>query len=154
MDVLRQCQRSGNRTESKAGPGYAPVTLCVAGVTAKAASGRFERPRSLGLVVESGNKGEAPRGEHSTNQLIYELGAWHIRHLRQRRVLQFYPWTAPEQLPKRSPKQAVVKHNPLARARFYQSLIDSGVVKNRAELALHLGVSRARVTQVLKRLTR
>ena len=38
----------------------------------------------------------------------------------------------------------------MERARYYQSLLDSGVAKTRAELARHLGVSRARVTQVLK----
>ncbi len=37
-------------------------------------------------------------------------------------------------------------------ARFYQSLLDSGIVESRAALARHLGVSRARVTQVLRRL--
>ncbi len=34
----------------------------------------------------------------------------------------------------------------------YQQLLDSGEVSTRAELARFLGVSRARVTQVLKRL--
>lgn len=37
-------------------------------------------------------------------------------------------------------------------ARHYQSLLDSAQVETRAELPRHLGVSRARVTQVLKRL--
>lgn len=37
-------------------------------------------------------------------------------------------------------------------ALHYQSLLDSGQVSSRAELARFLGVSRARVTQVLKRL--
>jgi len=37
-------------------------------------------------------------------------------------------------------------------ARYYQSLLDSGQFENRAALARYLGVSRARVTQVLKRL--
>ena len=37
-------------------------------------------------------------------------------------------------------------------ARYYQSLLDSGEVETRAELARYLGVSRARVTQVLNRL--
>ncbi|MCA9037719.1 MAG: MarR family transcriptional regulator [Planctomycetaceae bacterium] len=37
-------------------------------------------------------------------------------------------------------------------ARYYQSLLDSGEVETRAELARYLGVSRARVTQVLRRL--
>ncbi|MFI4851974.1 MAG: hypothetical protein ACIAZJ_22950 [Gimesia chilikensis] len=35
---------------------------------------------------------------------------------------------------------------------YYQSMLDSGEVSTRAELARHLGVSRARVTQVLNRL--
>jgi len=37
-------------------------------------------------------------------------------------------------------------------ARYYQSLLDSGKVESRAALARFLGVSRARVTQVLNRL--
>ena len=40
----------------------------------------------------------------------------------------------------------------MERARYYQSLLDSGEVRSRAELARLLGVSRARVTQVLNRL--
>lgn len=39
-------------------------------------------------------------------------------------------------------------------AHYYQSLLDSGKAKTRAELARFLGVSRARVTQVLNRLKR
>lgn len=37
-------------------------------------------------------------------------------------------------------------------AQYYQSLLDSGKIENRAALARFLGVSRARVTQVLNRL--
>ena len=37
-------------------------------------------------------------------------------------------------------------------ALHYQSLLDSGEVRTRAELARYLGVSRAKVTQVLNRL--
>ncbi len=44
------------------------------------------------------------------------------------------------------------KRDRMRLARYYQSLLDSGEVKTRAELARFLGVSRARVTQVLKRL--
>lgn len=40
----------------------------------------------------------------------------------------------------------------MEKARHYQSLLDSGEVKTRAELARYLGVSRARVTQVLRQL--
>lgn len=39
-----------------------------------------------------------------------------------------------------------------AQAGLYQALLDSGQVESRAALARHLGVSRARVTQVLRRL--
>ena len=42
--------------------------------------------------------------------------------------------------------------DPLKLARHYQSLLDSGQFENRAALARYLGVSRARVTQVLRRL--
>jgi hypothetical protein len=37
-------------------------------------------------------------------------------------------------------------------ARYYQSLLDTGKFESRAALARFLGVSRARVTQVLNRL--
>jgi hypothetical protein len=41
--------------------------------------------------------------------------------------------------------------NPLHLARCYASLLDSGKFESRADLAPYLGVSRARVTQVLRR---
>jgi len=44
------------------------------------------------------------------------------------------------------------RRDPLHLARYYQSLLDSGQFENRAALARYLGVSRARVTQVLRRL--
>ena len=44
------------------------------------------------------------------------------------------------------------KRDRMRLARYYQSLLDSDAVNTRAELARYLGVSRARVTQVLKRL--
>jgi hypothetical protein len=49
---------------------------------------------------------------------------------------------------------AGVNRDPLSLPRFYQRLLDSGVVESRAALARYLGVSRARVTQVLRRLER
>jgi Mn-dependent DtxR family transcriptional regulator len=63
-----------------------------------------------------------------------------------------FPWNAvseskPE--PKPVPKE---RRDPLKLARYYQSLMDSGKFENRAALARYLGVSRARVTQVLRRL--
>ena len=42
--------------------------------------------------------------------------------------------------------------DPLRLARYYQSLLDTGKFESRAALARFLGVSRPRVTQVLKRL--
>ncbi|MFN4261608.1 MAG: hypothetical protein ACK4RK_20175 [Gemmataceae bacterium] len=62
------------------------------------------------------------------------------------------PWGAdfPEKAEsKPEPKQT---RDPLKLARHYQALLDSGKFENRAALARHLGVSRARVTQVLGRL--
>lgn len=53
-------------------------------------------------------------------------------------------------LPQSKPKGP--RYDRMKLAHKYQSLIDSRVVETRAELARHLGVSRARVTQVLKRL--
>lgn len=81
-----------------------------------------------------------------------ELGAWRIKKLRQRPHLEFYPWSTPPASPDGPPQGGRVNRDPLALARFYQSLLDSRVVENRAALARYLGVSRARVTQVLRRL--
>jgi len=39
-------------------------------------------------------------------------------------------------------------------ARHYQAPLDSGKFESRAALARHLGVSRARVTRVLRRLSK
>ena len=44
------------------------------------------------------------------------------------------------------------KRDRMRLARYYQSILDSGTVETKAELARYLGVSRARVTQVLNRL--
>jgi hypothetical protein len=51
--------------------------------------------------------------------------------------------------PKPAPKEC---RDPLNLARHYQSLLDSGKFESQAGLARYLGVSRARVTQVLRRL--
>jgi len=63
------------------------------------------------------------------------------------------PWngsSSPEPHVPPSPKES---REPLKLARYYQSLLDSGKFENRAALARHLGVSRARVTHVLSRLS-
>jgi ParB-like chromosome segregation protein Spo0J len=46
-------------------------------------------------------------------------------------------------------KIARIYRNPIYLAREYKEMIDSGKVKNQAELAKLKGISRARVTQIL-----
>jgi hypothetical protein len=72
--------------------------------------------------------------------------------LRRKAVISFFPWngsSTPEPEDSATPKEP---RDPLKLARYYQSLLDSGQFENRAALARFLGVSRARVTQVLRRL--
>lgn len=86
------------------------------------------------------------------NQLLVQLGAWRINKLRRKPTVEFYPWNPLESiLLDPSPGQCV-NRDPLAKAKFYQSLLDAGVVPNRAALARYLGTSRANVTQMLRRL--
>ncbi len=104
---------------------------------------------------------KAPSDILNPNRSFTELGYWQIKRLRRRDRLHFYPWGRPKppetqsaDKTLQSSKPSVPKRDPLALARFYQSVLDSGIVENRAALARHLGVSRARVTQVLRRLNR
>lgn len=66
--------------------------------------------------------------------------------------MTFHPWMAPDEVSDPPPAAPLVRRDPLELARFYQGLLDRRVVENRAGLARYLGVSRARVTQVLARL--
>ena len=75
-----------------------------------------------------------------------------VKRLRRAAVIAIFPWNGfsearPE--PKPAPKE---RRDPLKLARYYQSLLDSGKFESRAALARYLDVSRARVTQVLRRL--
>ena len=75
-----------------------------------------------------------------------------VKRLRRAAVIGLFPWNdfsdaRPE--PNPAPKE---RRDPLKLARYYQSLLDSGKFESRAALARYLGVSRARVTQVLRRL--
>jgi hypothetical protein len=77
-----------------------------------------------------------------------------LKRLRRAAVIEVIPWngsSAPEPKIFATPKEP---RDPLKLARYYQSLLDSGQFETRAALARYLGVSRARVTQVLKRLDR
>ncbi|MCA8989084.1 MAG: hypothetical protein KDA78_15670, partial [Planctomycetaceae bacterium] len=75
-----------------------------------------------------------------------------INNLRRSPKIEFYPWNPISAIPKPKYKPKKSRPDGLKTARYYQSLLDSSEVSTRAELARHLGVSRARVTQVLRRL--
>ncbi len=66
--------------------------------------------------------------------------------------MEFYPWNSPIASQQRQNKAGKPARDPLRLARYYQSLLDTGKFESRAALARFLGVSRARVTQVLNRL--
>jgi len=72
--------------------------------------------------------------------------------LRQSLVVVLHIWTAHfEEEPDPKPTRKK-RHDCMKLARHYQVLLDSGKFESRAALARHLGVSRARLTQVLARL--
>jgi hypothetical protein len=83
---------------------------------------------------------------------LVEVGAYCINNLRRSARVDFYCWKPISgiPMPKIPPKKS--KRDRMKLPLYYQSLLDSGEVQTRAELARHLGVSRARVTQVLRRL--
>jgi hypothetical protein len=75
-----------------------------------------------------------------------------LKTLRRAVVITVFPWNAtsdakPE--PKPTPKE---RRDPLKLARHYQALLYAGRFESRAALARYLGVSRAKVTHVLRRL--
>jgi len=81
-----------------------------------------------------------------------ERGTLQFNRLRRAAVIAIFPWNAfLEPKPKTEPTKKE-RRDPLKTARYYQSLLDTGKFENRAALARYLGVSRARVTQVLRRL--
>lgn len=86
---------------------------------------------------------------HHTNEGLVELGAYAVKHLRQRREYVLSPWNP---IRATSATKKTPRYDPLRLAKHYQSLLDSGQFESKAEMARFLGVSRARVTQVLNRL--
>lgn len=94
---------------------------------------------------------KAPRGVLNSNRGFVELGAYAVNRLRRSRTVKFYPWNAPPASLKKQNDSGQVRRDPLRLARYYQSLLDTGKFESRAALARFLGVSRARVTQVLNR---
>ena len=95
---------------------------------------------------------KAPRGVHHTHHGFVELGAFGTNKLRQTREIVFYPWNPVSAIPKPQKAPQKPRRDRMRLARYYQSLLDSGKFESRAAHARHLGVSRARVTQVLRRL--
>jgi hypothetical protein len=96
-------------------------------------------------------KGSSPRRSQLEPGLV-ERGTFQLKRLRRAAVIEFVPWngsSGPKPLVPPVPKES---RDPLKFAQHYQSLLDSGRFENRAALARYLGVSRARVTQVLHRL--
>jgi hypothetical protein len=75
-----------------------------------------------------------------------------LKRLQRTAVIELFPWNAAfsgKSEPKSAPKE---RREQLKLARHYQALLDTGKFENRASLARHFGVSRARVTQVPSRL--
>ena len=96
---------------------------------------------------------KSPRRSQLEPGLI-ERGTLQIKRLHRRVIIVFFPWNGssePEPKDSATPKEP---RDPLKLARYYQSPLDSGKFENRAALACYLGVSRARVTRVLKRLNK
>ena len=95
---------------------------------------------------------KAPQVIHLENRCLVDQGAWQIKRLRRGQVVELTPWRSLDSLNSPVSEPLFVKRDPLSQARLYQSLLDSGLAKNRADVARYFGVSRARVTQVLQRL--
>jgi len=102
---------------------------------------------------------KTPLRTRCPNQLLVDQGAWRLKRLRQKPKVVLTPWeglgdaqSAAVGPPDGTPTLTPPRGDALAMARFYQSLLASGKFETRAALARHLGVSRARVTQVLRRL--
>lgn len=81
-----------------------------------------------------------------------ELGAFAINRLRRAPIITFHAWNAPPAVGANQNGTKIPAPDPLRLAHYYQSLLDTGKFESRAALARFLGVSRARVTQVLNRL--
>lgn len=107
----------------------------------------FVRPTGL-----ADHESDSPRSGLHPNRGFVEPGAFRTKRLRQSPTVEFYPWNSVSRVPKPKLKQKKVRSDGLERARSYQSLLDSGQCESRAALAGFPGVSRARVTQVPKRL--
>lgn len=111
--------------------------------------GLAERRRSLA------NRRLRTRSSPSLSQLnlyFVERGTLVLKKLQRSRVIVLYPWNEqPNEIVEHKPARKE-RPNGMKLARHYQALLDTGKFESRAALANYLGVSRARVTQVLKRI--
>ena len=95
---------------------------------------------------------KAPRGVLNSNCGFVEIGTYALNRLRRKPVIEFHAWNTPPTIKKKHNDPGKPDRDPLRLARYYQGLLNSGKFESRAALARFLGVSRARVTQVLNRL--
>jgi hypothetical protein len=109
------------------------------------------RPELLPFHFVGNTFEPAPRRSQLEPGLI-ERGTFRLKRLRRAAVIEFIPWNGSSDPEREVPAVTRQTRDPLKLARYYQSLLDSGQFETRAALALYLGVSRARVTQVLNRL--
>ena len=128
-------------------------------------------PENCGIVPQFSSFGVAPgtdRGKRKTLRLkgtssssprrsqldsgFVERGTLQFNRLRRAAVIAIFPWNAFLEPKPKTETAKKERRDPLKTARYYQSLLDTGKFESRAALARYLGVSRARVTQVLKRI--
>ena len=95
---------------------------------------------------------KTPRGGLNSITGFVELGTLQIKRLYRIPVIAVFPWNSPSEPKTNTKAPPQERRDPLKLARYYKSLVDSGRFESRAALARYLGVSRARVTQVLNRL--
>ena len=95
---------------------------------------------------------KVPRGGLDPNQGFVELGAFRTKRLRRLPQIEMFKWNSISEKIRAEIESAKPKRDRMRLAYEYQSMLDSGAAKSRAELARKVGVSRARVTQVLRRL--
>jgi hypothetical protein len=74
-----------------------------------------------------------------------------LKRLHRSPVIALLPWNSVTDAKLEAKPVPTERRDPLKLARYYQSLLDSGKFESRAALARYLGVSRARVTQILRR---
>jgi hypothetical protein len=106
-----------------------------------------EHPDTAGVTAgASGCNDLLPETASIQTGHLRSLGSWQIKRSGRSDRLHFFPWghhTPPKPDPSSgnaaSPTPKAGKRDPLALARFYQSLLDSRIVESRAALPPKLG---------------